>query len=407
MDRARPPQPWLSIIGIGEDGLQGLSARARAALSSAAIVYGGRRHLSLAAVAIAGEARAWPSPFEGAYAEIAALAGRPVAVLASGDPFHYGVGSILAARLPPGAFVGYPKASSFSLAAARLGWAIQDVACLSAHARPAGIVLRHLRPGARLLVLAHDGDTLAEIAAMLAEAGHSDARLVALAHLEGPEETIAAHDVASAGVARTADLAVIAVEIPAGSRGDALPLSPGLPDRRFENDGQLTRAPQRAMTIAALAPSPGGLLWDVGAGSGSVAIEWCLAHPANRALAFERDPQRAARIARNAARHGVALAIVPGEAPASLAGASTPDAVFVGGGVSIPGLIDACFGALRPGGRLVANAVTIEGEATLIEARRRLGGELTRHGLDRLDEVGRFTAWRPAMAVVQYAVAKP
>ncbi len=368
------------------------------------MVWGGRRHLALAAP-LAAETRAWPSPIHAAYPEILARRGRPTCILATGDPFHYGIGAEIARLVPAGAFRAYPQPSAFSLACARLGWSLPDCACLTLHGRALPRIVPHLQPGARLLVLSWDGTTPGQVAALLAARGFGASRLTVLEAMGGPRERV------RAGLAEGFDLAAIdplntlAVEV-VGRGG--LPLAPGLPDALFENDGQLTKAEIRAVTLAALAPRRGEWLWDVGGGAGSVAIEWMLRHPSLQAVAVEARAERAARIARNAAALGVPdLAVVTGRAPAALADLPPPDAVFVGGGVSEPGLIEAVCAALRPGGRCVANAVTLEGEAALLAAFAARGGALRRLSVARADPVGGLHGWRAAMPVTQWVWSCP
>jgi precorrin-6B C5,15-methyltransferase / cobalt-precorrin-6B C5,C15-methyltransferase len=397
---------WLSIIGIGEDGLDGLAPNARAALEAAAIVWGGKRHLLLAADAIRGTARSWPSPIENAFAEIATQKDRPIAVLASGDPFHYGVGSLLAAHIPPTEMHLFPKASSLSLAAARLGWALQDCAIVSLHGRPVEELFRHVQNGARILALVWDEDTLGAVAQHLYDLGHGAASIHILEALDGPNERIITVAAKDALARKTHALTVLAIEIPSAG-GTIWPLAPGLDDARFESDGQLTRRDIRAITLSRLQPQPGLLLWDVGGGSGSISIEWLLRHPANRAIAIERRPDRATRIAENARRLGAPkLEIRTGEAPAALADLPRPDAVFIGGGVSNKVIIEAAVAALPALGRCVANAVTVEGEQALLEAQRRHGGTMSRIAIDRLDSVGPYRAWRAEMGIVQWVYIK-
>ena len=398
---------WLAIVGIGEDGLDGLSPAARRLIAQASLVVGGARHLKLAAVA--GErALAWPSPIEDALPTILARRDAPVCVLASGDPFFFGVGSLLMRHIPVDEMICLPAPSAFSLAAARLGWSLQDCVTISLHGRALEAIIPHLQPRARLLALSWDGATPGKLARLLAARGMGRSQLIICEAMGGPNErsrNALAQDFAFNDVAA---LNTIGLEVAAESGARAIPRSPGLPDALFEHDGQITKRQIRAMTLAALAPRSGELLWDVGAGSGSVAIEWMLCDPTNRAIAVERHPERAARIARNAAALGVpGLTIVEGDAPAALAGLARPDAVFVGGGASAPALLDHVFEALAPGGRLVVNAVTLQGQAELVRQYERHGGDLVQAAIARADRVGRFHGWRPAMPVVQWSVAKP
>lgn len=398
---------WLSLVGIGEDGRAGLTAAASAAIDGAELVVGGERHLALAAP-IAAPTRAWPSPIHAAFPAILAKRGRPVCVLATGDPFHHGVGVQLARLVAPEEMRVFPQPSAFALACARLGWAQQDCALVSLHGRALERIIPHLQPGARILALSWDESTPEKVAALLAGRGMGGSRLTVLEAMGGPRERVRHAPAAAFDLAGIDPLNTLAVEVVADPDADVLPLVPGLPDGLFESDGQLTKAEVRAVTLAALAPRRGELLWDVGAGSGSVGIEWALAHPDNRVLAVEARAERAGRIGRNAARCGVTqLTVIGGEAPAAFAGLPAPDAVFIGGGIGAPGLVEAAWEALRPGGRLVANVVSLEGEARLAGLFQRHGGDMKRIQVSRLDAVGTMHGWRPAMAVTQWRVAKP
>jgi precorrin-6Y C5,15-methyltransferase (decarboxylating) len=402
------PRRWLSIVGIGEDGVEGLSPVARGLVSSAEIVFGGKRHLQLAGALIYGAARPWPSPFERGIEEVLAARGRTVCVLASGDPFFYGVGTVLMRHLDPQETVTVPAPSAFSLAAARLGWSLPDIALLSLHARALDLVRPHLQPGARLLALTSDGDGPAALARLLAAAGFGGSKLTVLEALGGPRERVRATTAEDFNFGAVDPLNTVAIEVVAAADARVLARSAGLPNSLFEHNGQITKREIRAVTLSALAPRRGELLWDIGAGSGSVAIEWMLADPSMRATAIEARADRAARIRRNAAAFGVPnLEIVEAAAPAALGGLAMPDAIFVGGGASDPGVLDAAVAALRPGGRLVANAVTLETEAVLIARHAALGGELIRIAIARADLVGTKAGWRPAMPVTQWAWVKP
>jgi precorrin-6Y C5,15-methyltransferase (decarboxylating) len=395
--------PWLAIVGIGEDGH--LPPAAHAAVAAAELVVGGRRHLALAQAAIRGDALAWPSPMEGAYPAILARSGRPVAVLASGDPFCFGVGSILATLVPPSEIVCHPAPSAFALARARLGWAMADVAELSVCGRPIATIIPHLQPGARLLVLSAGAETPAALAALLRDAGLGGSRLTVLEAMGGPAERVRVGDAGGFDRPDIHALNTVAIEVVGPVRQH---LATGLPDTLFEHDGQLTRRDIRAVTLSSLAPRRGELLWDVGGGAGSIGIEWMLRHPANRAIAIEPNADRVARIGRNATALGVpGLRIVHGTAPEALAGLPSPDAVFLGGGAHQPGVIDAAWDALPADGRLVANAVTTETEAVLLAVQARLGGTLLRLAISRLDAVGPMHAFRPAMTVTQWVATKP
>jgi precorrin-6Y C5,15-methyltransferase (decarboxylating) len=406
-DTAAAPR-WLSIVGIGEDGIEGLSAVARGLVAGAEIVFGGKRHLALAGALIRGAVRPWPSPFEAGVAEVVAQRGRQVCVLASGDPYLYGVGAVLARHVEPAETVVVPAPSAFSLAAARLGWPLADCALLSLHGRELDRVRPHLQPGARLLALTSDGAGPAALAGLLAATGFGASRIVVLEALGGPRERIRATTAAQFDLGPVDPLNTVAIEVMAAAGARIIARAPGLPDAMFEHDGQLTKREVRAVTLSSLAPRRGELLWDVGAGAGSVAIEWMLADPSLRAIAIEAQAERTARIRRNAASLGVpGIAVVQGAAPAALAGLQIPDAIFVGGGASDPGVLDAVLAALRAGGRLVVNAATLESEALLLARYSALGGDLIRIAIARADPIGSMTAWRPAMPVTQWRWVKP
>ncbi len=406
-DTAASPR-WLSIVGIGEDGAEGLSAAARALIGTAEIVFGGRRHLSLAAPLIRGAARPWPSPFEGAAAEVLAHRGRQVCVLASGDPFHYGVGAVLAQKIDVREMTVLPAPSAFSLAAARLGWSLPATVLLSLHGRSLDLVRPHLQPGARILALTSDGDGPAALAKILADTGFGASRVMVLEALGGPRENVCATTAAAYDLGRADALNTVAIEVEAAPGARVLARVPGLADDLFEHDGQITKREIRAVTLSSLAPRRGELLWDIGAGSGSVAIEWLLADPAMRGIAIEQRADRAARIARNAAAFGVpGLEIVEGAAPEVFAALPAPNAVFVGGGASDAGVLDAAARALRTGGRLVVNAVTLETEVQLIARHAALGGELIRIAISRAEPLGGMSALRPALPVTQWVWTKP
>jgi precorrin-6Y C5,15-methyltransferase (decarboxylating) len=401
-----PAGRWLAIVGIGEDGVAGLGEAARKLVSGAEFVFGGARHLDLARPLIRGETRQWPSPFD--VAPVLALAGRKVCVLASGDPFLHGVGATLLRHVGAGEIEVVPAPSSFSLAAARMGWGLQDIETISLHGKAIPRLRPLLHPGRRVLCLTSDAAGPSAVAAFLDGLGFGPSRLTVLEALGGPAERIRSATATGFSLADVAPLNVVAIEVAAVATARPLPLTPGLPDDAFDHDGQITKREIRALTLSALAPRRGELLWDIGAGAGSVCIEWMLADPSCRAVAIEADPARAARIAKNAEALGVPdLHVVEGEAPAALAGLAAPDAVFVGGGGSEPGVLDAAVGALRPGGRLVANAVTLEMETVLLTRHAALGGELTRIAVSRAAPVGTMTGWRPAMPVTQWSWTKP
>ncbi|MFJ8942933.1 precorrin-6y C5,15-methyltransferase (decarboxylating) subunit CbiE [Streptomyces sp. NPDC102395] len=415
MNPARPGPPpavaAVTVVGIGADGWAGLPDASRAALDEAEVLIGGPRQLDLLPERCTGQRVAWPTPLRPAVpALLAAHAGRRIAVLASGDPMFYGIGRALAEETGGAALRVLPHPSSVSHAAARLGWPLEDVEVVTLVGRPAARLAAALHDSRRLLVLSADARTPGEVAALLRDRGFGPSRVRVLEQLGGPREHI--------GGRITADeweeprppgdpLNIVAVECRRAPGALRLGAVPGLPDEAYEHDGQLTKRHVRAATLAALAPAPGELLWDVGGGSGSIAVEWMRTHPSCRAITVERDPVRAARITRNADRLGVpGLRVVTGAAPAALAELPPPDAVFIGGGLTAPGLLDACWQALPDGGRLVANTVTLESEALLADACRRHGGELVKLAVAHAVPVGGFTGWRQAMPVTQWAVHK-
>ncbi len=399
------PSPWLTLVGLGEDGRDGLSLAARHAIAQASLVVGGRRHLALLGP-VAAETLAWASPIEDTFPLLLARRPKPVCVLASGDPFCFGVGAVLARAVDPAEMRCWPQPSAFSLAAARLGWALQDCALLSLCGRPLDSLVPALQPGARILALSADATTPGRVAALLRGLGFDDAVLTLLEAMGGPRERRRSATAARFDFDDVDALNTVAIEVSSDAASTAI--VPGRPDGLFDHDGQITRPDIRAVTLARLAPRRGEVLWDVGAGSGSVAIEWMLAHPANRAHAIERHPERAARITRNAAALGVSqLVVVEGRAPDRLAGLPRPDAVFIGGGTTIGGVIETCREALRSGGRLVINAVTIETQALLIGQFRAAGGHLSTIAVSQADPVGGFHGWRSAMPITQWTWVKP
>jgi precorrin-6Y C5,15-methyltransferase (decarboxylating) len=402
------PRRWLSIVGIGEDGAEGLSPVARGLVEAADVVFGGERHLRLAAPLIRGAARPWPSPFDRAAEEVLAQCHLQVCVLVSGDPFQYGVGSVLLRHVDADEVIAVPAPSAFSLAAARLGWALPETAQVSLHGRNLDLIRPHLQPGARVLALTSDGDGPAALARLMTESGFGASRLTVLEALGGPRERVRTTTAASFDLHDVDALNTVAVEVEAAAGARVLARAPGLADALFEHDGQITKREIRAVTLSALAPRRGELLWDVGAGAGSVAIEWMLADPSLRAIAIEQRGDRASRIRRNAAAFGVpGLHVLEASAPVALEGLTPPHAIFIGGGASDEGVLEAAMDALRPGGRLVVNAVTLASEALLIAHHDARGGEFVRIAITRADAVATMAAWRPAMPVTQWAWTKP
>ena len=398
---------WLSIVGLGESGRDGLSPAANKLIDSAALLVGGARHLALIGT-VRGETLEWKKPFRDTATRILARRGEPVCVLASGDPFWFGAGAVLGEYVNPAEMLALPAPSSFSLAAARLGWPLQAAITLALHTGRVETLLRYLHAGQRILALSLDGSTPAQAAELLTRHGFGGSVLHVMEALGGSRERLhrrLAKDVAGETFG---PLNVVAIEVNAEPGARPIPFAPGLPDSYFEHDGQITKREIRSLTLSALRPAPGELLWDIGLGSGSVAIEWLLSHATMRAIGFERSPERAARAARNAASLGVPyLKIREGKAPEALLGADAPDAVFVGGGVSEPGLLAGAWEALKPGGRMVCNAVSFEGQAALMECRTKWGGAVTRVNIEREHAVGSYTAWQPALPVVQWAAIKP
>ncbi|TCO55140.1 precorrin-6y C5,15-methyltransferase (decarboxylating) subunit CbiE [Actinocrispum wychmicini] len=382
----------VTVVGIGADGWDGLTSEAQSAVLSCDVLMGSRRQLELVPTHVQAVRVAWPSPMMPAVpALLAEHRDQAVCVLASGDPMFYGVGS----KIGPARVV--PHVSSVSLACARLGWPVEDVHVIR-HVTELGAVVH---PGRRLLVLSADADSPAAVADHLVSRGYGASELTVLSNLGGNEGTVSCRAEEFDGPVDP--LNVVAVEC----RGSSLlPNVPGLPDETFEHDGQLTKREVRAITLSRLVPVPGQLLWDVGAGAGSIAIEWCRTHPSCRAIAIEQSAERAERILRNAAALGVPkVSVVVGSAPDAL-DLEAPDAVFVGGGVTGPGMVERCWDALRPGGRLVVNAVTVQAEAVVARWHAELGGDLVRIAISRGSPVGGFTGWRPMMPVTVWTVSK-
>lgn len=397
------------VVGIGADGWDGLSPAARRAIGAADVLRGSERQLALVPPSVTAERVPWPRPLTPALPGLrAAHPGRRVVVLASGDPMFSGIGTSLVRALGPGAVEVVPHPSSVTLACARMGWPVEETTVVAVVGRPVELLAPHVTPGRRLLVLGSDTGSPAAVADRLTAWGYGASRMTALAQLGGPGERRFPGTAADWPHAETDPLVVTAVEVVADPGTVPLPTTPGLPDDAYEHDGQLTKRDVRAVTLARLGPLPGRLLWDVGAGSGSIGIEWMRTHPSCRAVAVESVPDRAARIARNAGRLGVPdLRVVEGRAPEALAGLPAPDAVFVGGGATVPGVLDACWDALPAGGRIVVNAVTLESEAVLADRHARSGGELVRLGVAHAVPVGAYSGWKPAMPVTIWSGVKP
>lgn len=398
--------PWLTIVGIGEDGFKGLGKNARRALMGASRIVGGQRQLDLLPPCINGERQLWPSPFS--LAPVLASPGVPVCVLASGDPMFYGVGASLARQVPSAEMSIIPAPSSCALAAARLGWPLQEVTIVSLVARPLAALNAHLFSGMRLLLLSNDRSSPAAVAQLLRERGFGASRMTVLEHLGGDAERRTAGRASEWDDIAVADLNVIAIECLAEPGVTGLSRLAGLPDSAFRHDGQLTKRDVRAITLARLAPTPGELLWDVGAGSGSIGIEWMRAHPSCRAIAVEADESRQQLIEHNRDALGVpGLQLIRGRAPQALDSLERPDAIFIGGGVTREGVFETCWQQLKPGGRLVANAVTLQSELTLMNWRERYGGELTRIHVAQAQPLGEFDTWRQALPITLLDLVKP
>ncbi|WP_170417922.1 precorrin-6y C5,15-methyltransferase (decarboxylating) subunit CbiE [Ruegeria arenilitoris] len=393
--------PWLTILGLGEDGLDGLSAASRQELERAEVIMGPSRHLSLVPETGA-ERIAWPVPFADGLAILQGLKGRRTVVLASGDPFWFGAGSVIARNFAPEDWVARPGQSTFSLAAARLGWPLESTATFGLHAAPLTRLRPHLSRGLRAIVLLRDGAAVAELARYLTETGFGDTTLHVMEALGGPRERTRSMSLTEALLGSFEHPVCVALEVSGG--GPALPLASGKPDEIFETDGQITKRPVRALTLSALAPARGEHLWDIGGGSGSIGIEWLMCDPTLTATAIEPRADRAARIRANADALGQdRLQVIHGRAPDALDGLPLPDVVFVGGGLS-DALLDWLVSNLPSGTRLVANAVTLESEAVLSQWHAKLGGDLLRIELAQAGDLGPRRGWKSAYPVVQWSV---
>lgn len=387
------------VVGIGADGMAGLSETSSSELRRAAVIYGSRRQLDMLDASVPADRREWPSPLLPALQSLRDESA-DVHVLASGDPMLHGIGGTLIRLLGPEQVVVLPHVSAATLACARMGWIVQDTEVISlVTAAPHTAVRR----GGRAVVLSRDAGTPLALAGVLTEYGRGDSLFSVLEQLGGPGERCrhsTARDWAAAPPDEVDGLNVIAVRYLPDERVSAV-----LPEDAFTHDGQITKQSIRAVTLAALAPRPGERLWDVGSGSGSIAVEWARSGRGCTAVAFERDETRRTSIARNAAAFGVDVD-VRGAAPQAFDGAATPSAVFVGGGLTQPGVFEACLDNLPAGGRLVANAVTAESEAALTQLYSRLGGALQRFQHYRGEPLGGFTGWRPQLPVTQWTVTK-
>ncbi len=398
--------PWLCIIGTGADGAKGIPPAARASLNDADIVIGSQRLLATLEDCKA-EQHAWSSPLCETLEQLQTWRGRKVCILATGDPMHYGIGATLARRFPIDELIIHPAPSAFSLAAARMGWALQDCETLSLHGRPASRLSGFLEPGARLLALTSGAGTIAEVSDILIDRGFGSSIVTVLENMGAEDERIVSTSAAELSPEEFGAFHTLAIHCLASHGAAILPRVPGLPDDAFEHDGQLTKREVRAATLAALGPTPGALLWDAGAGCGSVGIEWMRAERRAKAIAFERHEGRLAMIAQNAEALGTPeLEIVAGDLPGVLRDQPRPSAIFLGGAVSDQAVFNACWDSLPVGGTMVSNAVTLEGESALAGYQEAHGGELVRLEVSRLEAVGSMRGMRPSMAVLQWRVVK-
>ncbi|MTI10894.1 precorrin-6y C5,15-methyltransferase (decarboxylating) subunit CbiE [Curvivirga aplysinae] len=399
-------QRWIKVIGIGEDGMNGLSASSRILIDQADVVIGGDRHLTMIGATNADQ-MTWRSPLKDTLADIEKLKGKQVVVLATGDPMSYGIGVTLGKHFGYDQLDIVPAVGAFALASAKMGWALTDpfTECLTLHGRPLENLSLHLRNGVKLIALSANGETPAQAAELLCLKGFSESQITVLSHMGGRDEARISNIAKEWSDEKTADLNVICIECVADDQAASLSRIAGLPDDAFSHDGKMTKREVRAATLALLAPKPGELLWDVGAGCGSIAIEWMRAD--GKAIAIEDNDKRLGLMADNALSLGTpTLKIIQGRAPERLDGLATPDAIFIGGGLTSEGLVEACWDALPKGGRLVANAVTLQGETKLMEMWENWGGEMSRQSVSRLTKVGPHHGWKPFMQVTQYAVTK-
>lgn len=391
--------PWITFIGLGEDGLDGLTGASLNALEEAEIVIGPSRHLALLPD-LRAETSIWPVPFADGIDLLLSHRGKRVVVLASGDPFWFGAGSVLARHLEPGEWRSLPGVSCFALAAARLGWSLENVLCLGFHAAPLTRLRPHLASGVRLIVTLRDGAAVPILAAYLMETGFGDSTLHVMEALGGPRERVRVY---KAGALMGSFEHPLCVAIGVQGVGRVMAHASGLDDHWFDHDGAITKRPVRALTLSALAPRPFEHLWDIGGGSGSISIEWLLSHPTTQATVIEADRERAGRLAANARRLGVdRLTVVAGRAPEALNGLTPPDVVFVGGGLSAA-LLNR-LKAHAKGARLVANAVTLESETLISTAHKQRGGTLLRIALSDIKSVGSKRGWRASYPIVQWSV---
>ena len=400
--------PWLTIVGVGEGGLSALDDATLALIAMAETVFGSERFTTQIKKKPHQNIVMWTPPFSSMIEQIIMNRGKSTVVLASGDPNWFGAGATLGRFLDPDEYEILPAPSSFQLAAASMRWPLQNIQTVSFHARSVDNLPRFIFPGARILALTSDARTLMQVATGLIEAGYASSNLTVLENLGGENQRKIAFPAFQAHQQNIGDFYVLAIECIAENGASSFGIVPGLPDDVFEHDGQLTKREVRAITLSGLVPYPGALLWDVGAGSGAVGIEWMRTSPFCRAIGFEKDHKRCARMERNKKALGTPdMKVVCGDAGSNIVGQPTPDAIFLGGDVANETLFETCWKALKPGGRLVANAVTLQGITALNNRQNTYGGTLTTIAISSLKPLGTSHAMRPALPVTQWAVTKP
>lgn len=398
---------WLTIVGIGEDGWEGLSAKARVSMEQAENIVGSTRTLAMLPK-LKAKKHEWPQPFSAVINQLKPMKGQRTVMLATGDPMNYGAARKVLTFVPKAEVTIIPHLSAFTLAAARIGWSIPDCDCFTIHGRPAANLEAFIQPDARLLVLTEDETSIAEACRRLAVRGFETSEVTVLENLGGAAEAIATFHANNMPARDWSPLNTLAIHCKTGTSAKIWSRVAGLPDEAFVHDGQITKREVRAATLAALAPAPDQLLWDIGAGCGSVAVEWMRSTRGCEAIAVEQSTERCSMIATNADQLGApCLKIVAGEAPDALKGLPAPHAVFIGGGVGVPGVFETAWQALCPGGRLVANVVSLEGEMHLYDLQEKHGGDLIRIAISKLESIGKYRALRPKMPVVQWQVIKP
>ena len=400
--------PWLTILGIGDRGL--FTSIDRTLLTQSTLIVGGDRHLRLLRETYPNltiPTRPWTSPIQEAITQLLTHRHRPVCILASGDPLCYGIASTLLKQIPLEEMQIIPHLSAFTLASARLGWSYPDVETLSLCGRDINLLRAVLHPNAKILILSADRTTPRIVAQLLMECGYGETLITILEHLDGPTERQFSQRADQWNNPHCAQLNTIALHCPPHPNSSITSRTPGLPDSAYQHDGQLTKQEVRSLTLAALAPYPGALLWDVGAGCGSISIEWMRTHPRCEAIAIESHPDRLLSIAHNARNLGVPnLQIINGRASESLHNLPRPDMIFIGGGLTRSGVFETCWDALAIGGRLVANGVTLESESKLFELQKNYGGTLTRIVIQRAEPIGSFLGWKSLSPITQWVVEK-